>query len=286
LPYQERAEAMEVPPTDQRLLEALQDERDPHPELAQMIDLHEELISARSEIEVASLDPPLTRDEVARLTDERVPVLERWALPWDLERVSSLSSRICEIGGRHRPGLASQFEHANSLLNGDAEQAREVVDAFLMGGRVQIAEHPEETREMVSFVLIHALHPFLHAYAAAVAPLIVDKEWYQRLCPVCHGEPDFGYLEEQVGGLRLLCSRCDLVWTHKRGECAFCGNSERGTFAYYLSDDEVYRLYVCDACHRYLKVLDGRRKSAHPLLPIERIITVGMDISAHEQGYL
>jgi FdhE protein len=276
---------MDAPPTDQRLLEALQDERNRHPELAQTIDLHEEIITARSEIEVALPDPPVDRDEVARLMEERVPVLERWGLHWDLERVSSLGSRICEIGSRHRPGLAVHFEHANSLLNSDAEQAREVVNAYLMGGKIQFAEQPEKTREIFPFVLIHVLHPFLNAYAAAVAPLIVDEEWYQRLCPVCHGEPDLGYFEEEVGGLRLLCSRCDVVWTHRRGECTFCGNSERGTFAYYLSDDEVYRLYVCDACHRYLKVLDGRRKSPHRLLPIERIITVGMDIAAREQGY-
>jgi FdhE protein len=206
-------------------------------------------------------------------------------LHWNAESVISLGSRICEIGSRHRPGLDAHFEQANSLLNSDAEQARRVVDAYLTEGRVELAEQPEEAREIVSFVLIHALHPFLHAYAAAVAPLIEDEKWYQRLCPVCHGEPDFGYLEEKVGGLRVLCSRCDVVWTHRRGECTFCGNSERETFAYYLSDDEAHRLYVCDACKRYLKVLDGRQKSAHSPLPIQRIITVGMDISAREQGY-
>jgi FdhE protein len=134
-------------------------------------------------------------------------------------------------------------------------------------------------------VLIHALHPFLQGFATVLAPLIEDERWYQRRCPVCHGEPDFGYLEEKVGGLRLLCSRCDVVWTYERGECTFCGNSDTDTFAYYLSDDDVYRLYVCDDCDRYLKVLDGRQTSLKSLLPIQRIMTVGMDISARQQGY-
>jgi FdhE protein len=72
---------------------------------------------------------------------------------------------------------------------------------------------------------------------------------------------------------------------YRRGECTFCGNSEKDTFAYYLGDDEVYRLYVCDECKRYLKVLDGRETSGKPVLPVQRIITIGMDISARQAGY-
>ena len=57
------------------------------------------------------------------------------------------------------------------------------------------------------------------------------------------------------------------------------------TFAYYLSDDEVYRLYLCNNCKRYLKVLDGRQISLEPVLPLQRIITIGMDISARQEGF-
>ena len=47
----------------------------------------------------------------------------------------------------------------------------------------------------------------------------------------------------------------------------------------------MYRLYLCGNCKRYLKVLDGRQISFEPLLPLQRIITVGMDVSAREEGY-
>jgi FdhE protein len=276
---------MKVPPTDQQLLTALQEERERHPELAAMIELHEEIIAARAEVEASLPDLHPDRREVASLVDERVSALQRWALHWDPDSFTTLGGRICEIGGRHRPDLALHFERTRSLLNGDGDQVHRLVGAYLEEGKLELADQPEETQGIVAFVVTNALHPFLRAFAVVLTPLIEDQKWYQRDCPVCGGEPDFGYLEEKVGGLRLLCSRCDGVWTYRRGECTFCGNRDKGTFAYYLDDDETYRLYVCDDCHRYLKVLDGRQAFSNPLLPVQRILTIGMDIAAREQGY-
>jgi FdhE protein len=276
---------MEAPPTDRQLLAALREERNSNPELVETINLHEEVIAARAAIEVAMPNLAPDRAEVAALVENRVSLIEHWELQWDRDSFGMLSQQICEVGARHRQELAGAFEETSALLAGDGDQAASIVGVYLTEGSVQLEEQQVEVEEIIPFVLIHALHPYLQAFATVLAPLIEDEQWYQRLCPVCHGAADFGFLEKQVGGLRLLCSRCDVAWTYKRGECTFCGNSEKKTFAYYLSEDEVYRLYVCDDCHRYLKVLDGRHTSAKPLLPIQRILTIGMDISARQQGY-
>jgi formate dehydrogenase maturation protein FdhE len=264
---------------------ALREERNRNPELAHIIDLHEEVMAARAKVEVALPDLAPDRAEVAALMENRVSLLERWGLDWDTDGFVALSQRICEIGARHGQESTAAFQKTRALLTSDGDRTASIVGAYLTEGRVQLAEQQAETEETLSFVLIHALHPYVHAFASVFAPLIEDERWYQRVCPVCRGEPDFGFLEEEVGGLRLLCSRCDVVWTYKRGECTFCGNSEKKTFAYYLSEDDVYRLYVCDDCHRYLKVLDGRHTSVRSLLPVQRILTIGMDISARQQGY-
>jgi FdhE protein len=276
---------VETPRADQELLAALRDARENHPELAHTIGLHEEIISARSTVEVSTPDLQVDQQVVSKLLDQRVALLQHWGLEWDPARVAALAAQICDIGARHREELAPQFEEARSLLTNENGGGLVIVAAWVKDGRVDLPDVAVETSELLPFVLIHSLHPFLYAYATLLTPFIQDERWYQRRCPVCYGEPDFGYLEEEVGGLRLLCSRCDTLWTSKRGECAFCGNSENETFAYYLSDDEVYRLYVCDHCERYLKVFDGRQSSLQPLLPLQRIITVGMDVSAREEGY-
>jgi FdhE protein len=276
---------MKSPMTDRKLLKVLREQRSEDPGLSAVIGLHEEVIAARSEAEVQPPGNTPGPQELNRLLDERVPILRRHKLEWDLRAFTSLAARVCDIGARERQELAPHFEEARDLLLSDPEQTPNIVDRYLMEGRVDLPGGRNETQELLSFVLIHSLHPFMHAYAAVLAPNMKDELWYQRSCPVCGGEPDFGYLEKEVGGLRLLCSRCDTVWTYKRGECTFCGNSNKETFAYYLGDDDVYRLYLCDNCRRYLKVLDGRQISFEPLLPLQRIITFGMDISARREGY-
>lgn len=270
---------------DNELLAALEEERQKTPELEETIGLHQELIEARAEVqpEVKRVEPD--GQEVEQLIDQRVPLLERWEPQWDEQSLVHLATQICDIAARRQKELASQFEEIRSLLSDDPAGARDIVSSYLQEGRAELPGRPEVDPELLSFVLNNALHPFLQAHAAVLTPLIKDEKWYQRLCPVCGGDPDMGYLEETVGGLRLLCSRCDTSWRYKRGECTFCGNSDRETFAYYLGHDEVYRLYMCDKCKRYLKVIDGRQTTRRPILPLERIITIGMDIAAREKGY-
>lgn len=272
--------------TDQELLAALEEVRKARPDLGETINLHIQVIAARSAIQVEPPQLEVDELEVARLMDERTPLLRRWDLEWDLDTFTALATGICDIGIRNRQDLAAQFQEVRELLNSGREQVTALVSAYLREGRVDQPELPEETGDVLSFVLIHALHPFTSAFAGPLTPLVKDEQWYQRRCPVCGGEPDLGYLEKEVGGLRLLCSRCDTLWTFRRGECSYCGNSDKDTFAYYLSDDETYRLYVCDNCKRYLKVLDGRQTPARPLLTLQRIITVGMDVAARQQGYV
>jgi FdhE protein len=271
--------------SNEKLLTALQEELQKRPELERTINLHLELVAARDQIEAKAPQIEVDKRQVDELLDERVPLLRHWEPEWDEDSFTSLLGQVCEIASRHREELAPQFDQIRSLLEDDLQQTRQIVSAYLMDGTVEAPGRPEVDRELLSFVLNNSLHPFLQACASVFIPLIDDKKWYQPSCPVCGGEPDLGYLEETVGGLRLLCSRCDTVWTSKRGECVFCGNSDGATFAYYLSDDDVYRLYVCGECKRYLKVIDGRKTASEPVLPVQRIVTVGMDVSARQEGY-
>jgi hypothetical protein len=276
---------MKGPSSDQELLDALREERDKNPGLIEVIDQHMEIIAARSETGVQCPKAVPDQKEVGTLLYERVPILRRYELEWDSEVFRALAARVCDIAARHRQELALQFEEVRGFLLSHPGQTQIVVARYLTEGKVDWASGASDTQDLLSFVLNHSLHPFLHAHAAAITPMMRDEEWYERVCPVCAGEPDFGYLEKQVGGLRLLCSRCDTLWTYKRGECTFCGNANKESFAYYLGDDEVYRLYLCDNCQRYLKVLDGRQISFEPVLAVQRIITLGMDVSARQEGY-
>ncbi len=156
---------------------------------------------------------------------------------------------------------------------------------YLREGRVSKGEEAGLEGPLLSFIFTHSLRPLLRAQAAALSGHVNDSQWYRGRCPICGGEPDIAALERGSGQRRLLCSRCDSEWAYLRIACPFCGNEDPSQLAYYPSDDKVYRLSVCERCHRYLKTVDLRETAGEKLLPAERILTVGMDVAAEKAGY-
>ena len=85
-------------------------------------------------------------------------------------------------------------------------------------------------------------------------------------------------------GLRgLLCSRCDAEWLFQRLQCPYCGTQNQAALAYFTDDEGVYRLYVCEQCHKYIKTIDLRHTESEVL--VERVLTLDMDRQAQEKGY-
>jgi FdhE protein len=139
---------------------------------------------------------------------------------------------------------------------------------------------------LLAFVLNHALHPFLRKIAQTCASFVDYSIWYRPYCPICGGSPDFAALEKESGARRLLCSRCDFEWTFWRGICPFCGCDDPTQYKYSITADQVYRVYQCDRCRRYLKTLDLRQMTEERWLPVERILTLALDLAAQQAGYV
>lgn len=129
------------------------------------------------------------------------------------------------------------------------------------------------------------LKPFLVSYARALIGLVNQERWRRERCPVCNGKPDFAFLDKERGARWLLCSRCNAEWLFQRLQCPYCGSQNQGDLSYFTDDKEVYRLYVCEQCHKYIKAIDLRHTESEVLLPLERVLTLDMDIQAQEKGY-
>ena len=112
-----------------------------------------------------------------------------------------------------------------------------------------------------------------------------QTHWTQIYCPVCGGAPDLASRGEESGARHLLCSRCNGQWLYRRMSCPFCGATDHTKLSYYPSEDEVYRLYVCQECRRYLKTVDLRKATRAISLPVERVATIAMDAGAQKEGY-
>ena len=52
---------------------------------------------------------------------------------------------------------------------------------------------------------------------------------------------------------------------------------------YCCQGDEAHPVYVCRACGRYIKATDLDKTEREPLLPVERILTVSLDLAAREE---
>lgn len=268
----------------EEILKGLEKEREKKPELAETIGLHHTLLLAQAEARVSLPYLELEIEEARALLQGGSPLLKLEELEVDWEVFIQLYEEICSTASRHRPELEKEFERIRAFLGNYPDKRSQVVD-YLRDGRLRGAEEMGLHSELLAFVLNNALHPFLRAHAEALAPLVDDGLWYHGRCPVCGGQPDLALLEAGSGARHLLCSRCDSQWLFRRLECPFCGNAEPNRLIYYPSEDEVYRLYVCQVCHRYLKTIDMRQVARKVIPPVERIITVAMDVAAREAGY-
>jgi formate dehydrogenase maturation protein FdhE len=73
------------------------------------------------------------------------------------------------------------------------------------------------------------------------------------------------------------------MWPYARFGCPLCESKEKQQ--YFPSEDGVYRLYVCPDCNHYLKHMDLRGVHREIYPAVERLLTVGMDLAAHQEGY-
>lgn len=123
----------------------------------------------------------------------------------------------------------------------------------------------------------------LPADAAAVAGAI--RAWDRGFCPACGSWPA---VIEVVGGAHLLrCSFCAASWRLSSYRCLYCSN-DADTFVTAAPDagQPGRRLQVCGACGAYVKVLETAAPTAFPLVAVEDLASMDLDMAAIERKYI
>jgi hypothetical protein len=202
------------------------------------------------------------------------------------EPFARLVERVAAVLLRHNPGWQIDRERwaADQLMG----QAREVFESWDSLTAPKPGSEGQEEGEAglghpAALAVGFALAPYLQKAASAILPRLDLSLWARSYCPICAGRPNFAFLSEESGARTLMCSRCAAEWPYSRLGCPFCDTEERPI--YYPSEDGEHRLYVCKECKRYLKTADLRkaRRVVQPM--VERLLTVGMDLAAHQEGY-
>jgi hypothetical protein len=164
--------------------------------------------------------------------------------------------------------------------------SQEVAHAWYEGDRLPLPKAASDSDEALLTLIIHgAFRPVLIKHSEALLKLVNLEQWRRGYCPICGGNPDFALLDKERGGRWLVCSRCDTEWPFQRLQCPYCGTQNQDDLAYFTNDKGLYRLYVCERCHSYLKTIDLRQTEDEVLIPLERYLTLDIDAQAHNDGY-
>jgi FdhE protein len=238
---------------------------------------------ARLRVGIARLG--LSREAVTNRLTCGVPLLRfedlslDWSRLWDVfEQVTTLCTDYPEVLGKvpeNPRDLDSCLAYLKEATEAWFEEGQLPPQISLGGLKGAILE----------FIIQAALRPFLLNHCQALLGLVNQELWRRGYCPICGGSPDFAFMDKESGARWLLCSRCDAQWLFQRLECPYCSTREPETLSYFTDDEGLYRLYVCEQCRHYLKAIDLRRAKYEVLLPLERFLTLDLDIQAHKDGY-
>ena len=278
---------MAISDTDRQVLRALTAAREQHKELVELLDFYHDLYQVQFEAK-ANMPEPKVRDELAmrwrleggipqltfdqlgiepgpfaRLIDQVADVLLRYNPTWEVEGKDRAAPELVALA-------QATFETWDTLATHKPDST----------GKPDDDSGPDYP---IALAVGFALAPHLQRTAEAILPHLDLSLWAQGYCPVCGGRPDLALFEQTKGARQLLCSRCNGLWNYQRIGCPFCRSEEKQT--YHLSEDGVYRLYVCPTCNRYLKTVDLREIHRQVFPLVERLLTVGMDLAARQQGY-
>lgn len=266
------------------IIESLRQGVEQRPELADTVDLYCRLLEIEAQAEIPAPASVPANGEARGLLQQGKPLLTLDEIEIDSGRLTELAMQIAFAIAEQRRDRVRELADIHAWLHRRRDRMRSLAISYMRGNGIPDSNSGIDGGLLV-FVMHSALRPFMRAYAEPLSRLVDPGAWYRSFCPVCGGEPDMAALEKSGGRRRLLCSRCDAEWTYRRLGCPFCGNDDPKELAFFPSDDNVYRLAVCERCRRYIKTVDLRETATERPLAAERVLTAGMDAAAHETGY-
>jgi hypothetical protein len=267
-----------------------------HPELAGAVDMHIELLGLQRRIQGRVPLPPLDFDPnvFQRHQLEGRPVLRFEQIPLDLTDLRLMVRQTADVLHRFDALDAQEFQLVHTL--GRGHQLLEVAGRWYRRAAARLAasgagvapalavEPEPDIPEIVGHVLALAMRPFLSRCAEVLQRRPELATWTHAHCALCGGEPDLATLDAQ-GDRQLVCGRCLLQWRFGAVTCPFCLNADRARITSFGTSDGMYRVYGCDACHRYLKAFDARR-ATRPLMPVlDGVAMLPLDAAAMQRGY-
>ncbi len=252
---------------------------------SRLIEFYQDLLDlqARGEQLIGKVNPGLKKEVINERLVRGRPLINYNELDFDWKTLNKLFTQVKELFSSY----SDLFGKIPESLQGKQTIPKNLVKAWYKKAPPPASlatDNPDELLLMEA--IVHAtVKPNLVRYANALSGFIQQDKWKQNICPVCGSLADMAYLEEKEGARWLVCSRCDTEWLFKRLECPYCKNNDQSRLGYFTDDGSLYRLYLCEECHKYIKAIDLRIAEEKVLFPVERILTLDIDRQAQAEGY-
>ena len=280
--------------SDSREAAALRALKEDHPELADAVDMHLELVELYRRVQGRVPLPSLAvnADLMRRHTAEARPLLRFEDIPLDLTDLRLLVRQTADILRRHGALEDADYQRVQmlgrdmKLLAAVGDWYRSAAEAHAVASVGMTDGHAGTGTDdaVVGQVLALAMRPFLSRCAEVLQQREELGSWTHSHCSLCGGEPDFAVITP-AAERHLICSRCTLRWKFESLTCPYCRNADRARITSFATPDGQYRVYACDVCKRYLKAYDGRR-ATRPVMPmVDSVATLPLDAAAMQRGY-
>jgi len=255
--------------------------------LPSYLELFHQIINVQNQSNIPDLSQSLAnlKEKAPQSLGKKKPILSFGDLVIDWTETQDLLQKIVGLTKEYLSPTLEETAELDRICTDRALTNDTSKEWFESGTASNKGKKSSDMSPLTASVLQATFYPLLTTYSSELSPMIKQELWYQRYCPVCGGSPDFAFLDKERGARWLLCSRCDAQWLYHRLVCPYCSNDEQKTLAFFTDDKGLYRLYVCDKCHHYIKAIDTRKSEAEILFPLERVLTLDMDRQAQEMKY-
>jgi len=273
--------------TENKILNYLNTWKQVDGSLTGLVELYGDLlkvqVQAREKIAIPHFT--LTPQEVARKLRQGTPLLLFGDIAWDWTLLGEVFRKVVAVIQEYSADDPEELAKLEDIV-AQGSLLQQAVKAWYEGS-LPLADTvaPGINERLLTGMIQATLYPFLSAYAEALSVSLSMESWRRGYCPVCGGRPDLAFLDKDKGARRLICCRCDTQWLFQRLQCPYCNTDDQQALSYLSEERGLYRLYLCEKCHNYLKAVDLRKTQAEVLLPLERVVTVDMDRQGLEAGY-
>ena len=274
-----------------RMTHRLNQLRQERTELEEILAFYAKVLAAQKETQQETAIPEidLPEDRLRLKVEEGFPLIARGDFQVYRDSSRELFQRICHLSMAENPVLKGAGKILLEAMETGKLDLVKLTTAVLQDDAEVIegvANDLDVPVPVVQALTKLSLQPSLLASVQAVAQRTAINDWQYGYCPVCGGLPAMAALVGEEGKREALCSFCGHFWQLPRLMCPFCSTDKQEDLRYFHGEgDDLYRVYVCEQCRGYLKVMDTREGGDARTLAVDDVASGHLDLLAEEEGY-